>query len=101
MQTYYYVLASQSLEEEEEFWESAPVTITNGKEIDFWLVNNLPSWKHLKWQRLKLNAQPSAAVISNPEFITWLKLRLEQYYRKFQAPADDSRPLSVVKVKMS
>jgi hypothetical protein len=34
--------------------------------------------------------QPSAAVIStNPEFITWLKLRLEYVITgKFQAPAD-------------
>jgi len=69
MQTYYYVLASQSFQEEEPLEESSegahPSLSRTGKEIDFGWSNNLPSWKHLKWQRLKLNA-PSHLLLLFP-----------------------------------
>ncbi len=96
MTTYYYVLASQRFLLEEEPFEEVLKERTryyheNEKEIDFWLVKQpafleAPSLLSIKGKC----PQPSAAVIStNPQFITWLKLRLEYVITgEFQAPSE-------------
>lgn len=96
MQTYYYVLASQRfLTEEEPIEEILKERIRNyheqEKEIDFWLVKQpafleAPEMKNVKQEC----PQPAAAIIStNPQFITWLKLRLEFVKTgEFQAPSE-------------
>ncbi len=95
MQTYYYVLASRKfLLEEEPLEEVLKERRRNyqetGKEIDFWLIPepaflNAPE---LSAERQKC-PQPAAAIIStNPQFIQWLKLRLEFVITgQFQAPS--------------
>ncbi len=96
MQSYYYVLASQSFLLEEEPIEEVLKERTRHyheqeKEIDFWQVLQpafleAPEMAEVKAQCPKL----SAAIIStNPEFIIWLKLRLEYVLTgQFQAPSD-------------
>lgn len=95
MQSYYYVLASQSFLLEEEPIEEVLKERTRHyheqeKEIDFWQVLQpafleAPEMAEVKAQCPEL----SAAIIStNPEFITWLKLRLEYVLTgQFQAPS--------------
>ncbi|MDJ0619138.1 MAG: DUF2488 family protein [Calothrix sp. MO_192.B10] len=97
MQTYYYVLASQHFLLEEEPLEEVLRERTRNyheqeKEIDFWLVKQpafleAPSMSEIKAK----SPQPAAAIIStNPQFITWLKLRLEYVLTgEFQAPTED------------
>ena len=97
MQTYYYVLASQHFLLEEEPLEEVLRERTRNyqeqeKEIDFWLVKQpafleAPSMSEIKTK----SPQPAAAIIStNPQFITWLKLRLEYVLTgEFQAPTED------------
>jgi hypothetical protein len=96
METYYYVLASQKFLIEEEpleevLRERKRDYEEKGKEIDFWLVKN-PAF--LEAQEMAENKakcpQPAAAIIStNPEFITWLKLRLEYVIKgEFKAPSE-------------
>ncbi len=96
MQTYYYVLASRKfLMEEEPLEEVLKERRRNyqetGKEIDFWLVAepaflNAPELAQHRQQC----PQPAAAIIStNPQFIHWLKLRLEFVLTgEFQAPSE-------------
>ena len=95
MQTYYYVLASQRflLEEpiEEVLKERTRYYHEKEKEIDFYLVEQPAFLEALEMTEIKAQRpQPAAAVIStNPEFITWLKLRLEYVITgEFQAPSD-------------
>ncbi|NEO31740.1 MAG: DUF2488 family protein [Symploca sp. SIO3C6] len=96
MQTYYYVLASQSFLLEEEPFEEVLRERTRNyqekeKEIDFWLVKQPAFLEAPEIAETKAKCpQPSVAVIStNPQFITWLKLRLEFVLTgEFQAPSD-------------
>ncbi|NJL80108.1 MAG: DUF2488 family protein [Richelia sp. RM2_1_2] len=97
MQTYYYVMASQRFLLEEEPLEEVLKERTRyyheqEKEIDFWLVKQ-PAFLETS-QMLEVKAkcpQPAAAVVStNPQFITWLKLRLEYVATgEFQAPSSE------------
>jgi Protein of unknown function (DUF2488) len=95
MQTYHYVVASQRfLLEEEPFEEvlkerNRHYQETN-KEIDFWLVKQPAFLEAPEMKEIKAKVpQPSVAVIStNPQFIVWLKLRLEYVVvGKFDAPS--------------
>lgn len=96
MQTYHYVLASQRfLLEEEPFEEVLRERIRDyhekEKEIDFWLVKEPAFLNAPEMAEIKAKCpQPAVAVIStNPQFITWLKLRLEYVIRgEFEAPSD-------------
>lgn len=96
MQTYYYVLASQSFLLEEEPFEEVLRERTKNyqekeKEIDFWLVKQPAFLEAPEMAEVKAKCpQTSVAVIStNPQFITWLKLRLEFVLTgEFQAPSD-------------
>jgi Protein of unknown function (DUF2488) len=96
MTTYYYVLASQRfLLEEEPFAEVLKERTRyyheNEKEIDFWLVKQPAFLEAPAYQSIKAKCpQPCAAVIStNPQFITWLKLRLEYVITgQFEAPSE-------------
>jgi hypothetical protein len=95
MHTYHYLLASQKfLLEEEPLDEVLKERRRNyqeqEKEIDFWLVKqpaflNAPEMAATR----EKCPQPSAAIIStNPQLITWLKLRLEFVLTgEFQAPS--------------
>jgi hypothetical protein len=103
MTTYYFVLASQQfLLEEEPFEEVLKERIRDyqekNKEIDFWFVKQPVFLESPEFTEIKAKCpQPSAAVIStNPQFITWLKLRLEYVVTgEFQAPsATISDPLA-------
>jgi hypothetical protein len=95
MQTYYYVLASQRFLTEEEPLEEVLKERTRNyheqeKEIDFWLVKQPAFLESPQMAKVKQECpQPSAAVVStNPQFITWLKLRLEFVKTgEFQAPS--------------
>lgn len=97
MQTYYYVLASQRflLEEEpleEVFKERTRYYHEQEKEIDFWLVKQPAFLEAPQMAEIKAKCpQPAAAIIStNPQFITWLKLRLEYVLTgEFHAPSPD------------
>lgn len=94
MQTYYFVLASDRFLCQEEPLEEVLRERINHyksqeKEVDFWLVRQpafleAPELKSYKDQC----PQPAAAIIStNPQFITWLKLRLEFVLTgEFEAP---------------
>jgi hypothetical protein len=95
MQTYHYLLASQKflLEEEpldEVFKERRRNYQEQEKEIDFWLVKqpaflNAPEMVTIKE---KCPQQTAAIISTNPQFITWLKLRLEFVLTgEFQAPS--------------
>ncbi|HEY9812188.1 MAG TPA: MgPME-cyclase complex family protein [Candidatus Sericytochromatia bacterium] len=96
MQTYYYVLASQRfLLEEEPIHEVLKERTRNyheqEKEIDFWLVKQPAFIEAPAMAAVKAKCpQPAAAIIStNPQFITWLKLRLEFVATgEFQAPTE-------------
>lgn len=96
MNTYYYVLASQRfLLEEEPFEEVLKERERNykeqEKERDFWLVKQPAFLEAPEMKEIKAKCpQPSVAVIStNPQFITWLKLRLEYVLTgEFQAPSN-------------
>ena len=94
MQTYYYVLASQRflIEEpiEEVLKERTRYYHEKEKEIDFYFVKQPAFLEALEMAEIKAQCpQPAAAVIStNPDFITWLKLRLEYVITgEFQAPS--------------
>lgn len=96
MQTYYYVLASQRflLEEEpldEVLKERTRYYNEQEKEIDFWLVKQPAYLEAPEMAEVKAECpRPSVAIIStNPQFITWLKLRLEHVITgEFQSPSD-------------
>jgi hypothetical protein len=95
MQTYHYVLASRNfLLEEEPLAEVLKERVRNyheqEKEIDFWLIEqpaflNAPELAEAKSKC----PQPAVAVVStNPQFIVWLKLRLEYVFvGEFNAPS--------------
>nr|WP_290223233.1 MgPME-cyclase complex family protein [Trichocoleus desertorum] len=95
MQTYYYVVASQRfLLEEEPFHEVLEERHRyyreQEKEIDFWLVKQ-PAFleaPELAAVKAKCPQSPVAVISMNPQFITWLKLRLEFVLTgEFQAPS--------------
>ena len=96
MKTYYFVLASQKflLEEEpleEVLRERKRDYQEKGKEIDFWLLPQPAFIEAPEMAAMKNECpQPCAAIIStNPQFITWLKLRLEHVLSgEFQAPSE-------------
>ncbi|MDJ0719164.1 MAG: DUF2488 family protein [Prochloraceae cyanobacterium] len=96
MQNYYFVLASQRflLEEEpleEVFRERNRDYQDKNKEIDFWVVKQPAFLESEQFAEAKAKCpQPCAAIIStDPDFITWLKLRLEYVIKgEFQAPTD-------------
>jgi hypothetical protein len=96
MQTYYYVLASQRFLLEEEPLDEVLKERTRNyneqeKEIDFWLVKQPAFLEAPEMAQVKAECpQPAAAIIStNPQFMTWLKLRLEYVLTgQFQAPTD-------------
>ncbi len=95
MQTYYYVLASQRFINEEPLEEVLKERTRyyreQEKEIDFWLVHQPAFLEAPELASVKANCpQPASAIIStNPQFITWLKLRLEFVVTgEFQAPSD-------------
>jgi hypothetical protein len=96
MQTYYYVLASQTflLEEEplaEVFKERTRNYQEREKEIDFWLIKQPAFLEAPELAAVKAKSPPAAAAIisTNPQFITWLKLRLEFVLTgEFQAPSE-------------
>lgn len=96
MQTYYYVLASQRFLTEEEpleevFRERTRHYQEQEKAIDFWMVNQPAFLEAPEMREVKAKCpQPATAILStNPQFITWLKLRLEYVITgEFQAPSD-------------
>ncbi|MBW4472035.1 MAG: DUF2488 family protein [Stenomitos rutilans HA7619-LM2] len=96
MQTYYYVLASQHFLTQEEPIDEVLKERTRHyheqeKDIDFWLVNEPAFLNAPELAAIKTKCpQPASAIIStNPQFITWLKLRLEFVITgEFQAPSD-------------
>jgi hypothetical protein len=84
MTTYYYVLASQKFLIDEEpiaevIKERTRNYRENEKEIDFWLIRQPAFLEAPELASVKAECpQPAAAIVStNPQFITWLKLRLE------------------------
>jgi Protein of unknown function (DUF2488) len=95
MNTYYYVLASRKYLLEDEQTEEVLKERTRHyheqeKEIDFWLVHQPAFLEAPEMASLKAKCpQPAAAIVSaNPQFITWLKLRLEYVVTgEFQAPS--------------
>jgi hypothetical protein len=95
MQTYYYVLTSQHYLLEEEPIEEVLRERTRHyqeqeKAIDFWLVRQPAFLEAPEMATVKAECpQPAAAILStNPQFITWLKLRLEFVTTgEFQAPS--------------
>ncbi|WP_315789497.1 MgPME-cyclase complex family protein [Fischerella sp. JS2] len=96
MKTYYYVLASQHFLLEEEPMEEVLRERTRHyheqeKEIDFWVVKQPAFLESPQMAQVKAKCpQPAVAIIStNPQFITWLKLRLEYVLTgEFQAPSE-------------
>lgn len=96
MTTYYYVLASTHfLTEEEPIHEVLKERTRHyqeqEKEIDFWLVGQPAFLEAPELSATKAKCpQPASAIIStNPQFITWLQLRLEFVLTgEFQAPSD-------------
>ncbi len=95
MQTYYYVLASQRFMNEEPLEEVLKERTRHyqeqEKEIDFWLVHQPAFLEAPELASAKAKCpQPASAIIStNPQFITWLKLRLEFVLTgEFQAPSE-------------
>jgi hypothetical protein len=96
MQTYYYVLASlRFLLQEEPTHEILKERIRHyheqEKQIDFWLVEQPAFLEASQFAQIKAKCpQPAVAIIStNPQFITWLKLRLEYVITgEFQAPSE-------------
>ena len=103
MQTYHYVLASRHFLIEEEPLEEVLRERTGHyreqeKEIDFWLIEQPAFLEAPELAAIKAKCpQPAAAIVStNPQFITWLKLRLEYVVTgEFQAPSETiTDPLS-------
>ncbi|MDJ1173346.1 MgPME-cyclase complex family protein [Roseofilum capinflatum] len=96
MTTYHYVLASKKFLMEEEPLEEVLRERTRNyqekeKEIDFWLVPEPAFLDAPELSAAKAKCpQPAAAIIStDPQFITWLKLRLEYVLTgEFEAPSD-------------
>lgn len=96
MQTYYYVLASQTFLLDEEPIEEVLKERTRyyreqEKEIDFWLIRQPAFLEAPEMAAVRAQCpQPAAAIVStNQSFITWLKLRLEYVaVGEFQAPSD-------------
>lgn len=96
MQTYYYVLASQRFLIQEEPIQEVLKERTRHyheqeKQIDFWLVQQPAFLETPQFADLKVKCpQPAVAIIStNPQFITWLKLRLEYVITgEFPAPSE-------------
>ena len=95
MHTYYYLVASyRFLREEEPLDEVFAERVRNyqekGKEIDFWVVDRPAFLDAPELANVKAKVpKPATGVIStNPQFITWLKLRLEFVATgEFQAPS--------------
>lgn len=95
MKTYYYLLASQRFLLEEEPFDEVLKERTRHyheqeKEIDFWLVKQPAFLEAPEMAKIRRECpQPAVAVIStNPQFITWLKLRLEFVATgEFKAPS--------------
>lgn len=93
--TYYYLLASEKFLCEEEpleevFRERERDYQEKNKERDFWLIRKPAFLDSPEFQSAKAKCpQPAAAILStNPQFITWLKLRLESVLTgEFQAPS--------------
>ncbi|MHC5594363.1 MAG: MgPME-cyclase complex family protein [Nostoc sp.] len=96
MQTYYYVLASlrfllQQEPIQEVLKERTRHYHEQEKQIDFWLVEQPAFLETPQFRDFKAKCpQPAVAIIStNPQFITWLKLRLEYVITgEFQAPSE-------------
>jgi hypothetical protein len=96
MQTYYYLLASQRFLLEEEPIEEVLKERTryyheHEKELDFWLVKQPAFLEAPEMAQVKQECPQSVVAIisTNPQFITWLKLRLEFVKTgEFQAPSD-------------
>ncbi|WP_017304115.1 MgPME-cyclase complex family protein [Spirulina subsalsa] len=96
MQSYYYVVASKKFLMEQEPFEEVLRERTryyqeHNKEIDFWLVEEPAFLEAPELAQVKEKCpRPAIAVIStNPQFITWLKLRLEYVSKgEFQAPSE-------------
>lgn len=96
MTTYYYVLASQKFLLEEEPLEEVLQERTRhyqeqNKDIDFWLVKQPAFLEAPELASVKTQApEQSVAIIStNPQLITWLKLRLEYVLTgEFEAPTE-------------
>lgn len=95
MQTYYYLAASQRylLEEEptaEVLKERTRYYQEQEKAIDFFLIHQPAFLEAPEMASVKAQCpQPSVAIVStDPQFITWLKLRLEYVATgEFQAPS--------------
>jgi hypothetical protein len=95
MTTYHYVLASKKFLIEEEPLEEVLRERTRNyqekeKEIDFWLVPQPAFLDAPELSAAKAKCpQPAAAIIStDPQLITWLKLRLEYVLTgEFEAPS--------------
>lgn len=95
MQTYYYLAASQRylLEEEptaEVLKERTRYYQEQEKAIDFFLIHQPAFLEAPELASVKAQCpQPAVAIIStDPQFITWLKLRLEYVATgEFQAPS--------------
>jgi hypothetical protein len=95
MNTYYYVLASRKYILEDEPTEEVLKERTRNyheqeKAIDFWLIHQPAFLDAPEMATLKAKCpQPAVAIVStNPQFITWLKLRLEYVETgEFQAPS--------------
>lgn len=94
MATYHYILASEKFLTEEEPLEEVLKErhrhyAERNQTIDFWLVRQPAFLDAPEFTSLKAQCpQPAAAIIStNPQFITWLKLRLEFVLQgSFEAP---------------
>ncbi|MGF1536019.1 MAG: MgPME-cyclase complex family protein [Elainellaceae cyanobacterium] len=96
MPTHYYVAASRKfLLEEEPMEEVIEERIRNyheqEKAIDFWLIDQPAFLQAPEMAEVRDRIpQPAAAIVStNPQFITWLKLRLEYVTSgQFDAPSE-------------
>ncbi|MBA2750000.1 MAG: DUF2488 family protein [Tatlockia sp.] len=94
MQTYYYVLASDRFLVEEPIDEVLTERTRNyhenEKTIDFWLVKQPAFLEAPEMAAVKAQCppEPTAIISTNPQFITWLKLRLEYVLTgEFSAPS--------------
>jgi Protein of unknown function (DUF2488) len=94
-QTYYYLVASRQLFQDEPIDEVLKERIRHyqeqEKEIDFWFVHQPAFLEAPELASVKAKCpQPASAMIStNPQFITWLKLRLEFVTTgEFNAPSE-------------
>lgn len=95
MTTYYFLAASQRFLLEEEPLDEVLKERTrnyqeNEREIDFWLIKQPAFLEAPELAEIKAKCpQPAAAIVStNPQFITWLKLRLEFVATgSFEAPS--------------